>query len=487
MPTEVIAPRNLKFKITTKGIRSDLVNASVKNCQKIQVSEIGNKHRPEMNLQARKRKPEDSHDDRRAKRRNMDRVLKIQCGTLLKELMSHRGAHIFAQPVDPVKLNIPDYFSFVSKPMDLGTIKRKLESNEYFTADQFADDVRLTFSNAIAYNPEGHAVHKLAKEMMIIFCRKWRSLVSKLIHPVENNQKDTKPIGFMRVHREEKPARAALKVCSSLRTTIQKAPCLPRARPLFDLNESPDATRDKCPSCASSVCHCRLKNGSAQTSTSDISSERSSENNKSVDSKQEREVKRPLPFCLDSDGPGVVTNEVKSPHRSPPDTIAAVSVEDWTSMNVEVSPSKALRAAMLKSRFADTIFKATHQNDEKLASRNREARERLEREKQQEKARIEREIKAAEAASRMRELNKFKMQNDFQMKRDRDRAAAKIALQQMQRTVVINEGMEIIEDVQTMFRGYLSSKPLERLGLYFKIDYLREVEDEDFEEGEILS
>ncbi|KAL3652770.1 hypothetical protein CASFOL_002451 [Castilleja foliolosa] len=83
-------------------------------------------------------------------------------------------------------------------------------------------------------------------------------------------------------------------------------------------------------------------------------------------------------------GPGVVTNEVKSPHRSTPDTIAAVSVEDWTSMNVEMSPNKALRAAMLKSRFADTIFKATHQNDEKLASRNREAREGLEREKQQE-------------------------------------------------------------------------------------------------------
>lgn len=32
-----------------------------------------------------------------------------------------------------------------------------------------------------------------------------------------------------------------------------------------------------------------------------------------------------------------------------------------TSINIQLSPNKALRAAMLKSRFADTIFKATHQ------------------------------------------------------------------------------------------------------------------------------
>lgn len=33
----------------------------------------------------------------------------------------------------------------------------------------------------------------------------------------------------------------------------------------------------------------------------------------------------------------------------------------WNSLNVQMSPQKALRAAMLKSRFADTIFRAKHQ------------------------------------------------------------------------------------------------------------------------------
>lgn len=33
---------------------------------------------------------------------------------------------------------------------------------------------------------------------------------------------------------------------------------------------------------------------------------------------------------------------------------------DWTPIDIQLSPKKALRAAMLKSRFADTIFKAKH-------------------------------------------------------------------------------------------------------------------------------
>lgn len=32
----------------------------------------------------------------------------------------------FQIPVDPVKLNIPDYFNFIKEPMDLGTIAKKL-------------------------------------------------------------------------------------------------------------------------------------------------------------------------------------------------------------------------------------------------------------------------------------------------------------------------------------------------------------------------
>ncbi len=38
-------------------------------------------------------------------------------------LMSHEYGWVFSSPVDPIQLNIPDYFDVIKNPMDLGTIK----------------------------------------------------------------------------------------------------------------------------------------------------------------------------------------------------------------------------------------------------------------------------------------------------------------------------------------------------------------------------
>ena len=56
------------------------------------------------------------------------------------------------QPVDPVKLGIPDYFDVVKRPMDLGTIRKRLKSEEIRSKEQFVELVRLVFNNAILYN-----------------------------------------------------------------------------------------------------------------------------------------------------------------------------------------------------------------------------------------------------------------------------------------------------------------------------------------------
>jgi len=56
---------------------------------------------------------------------NLSWALK-QCQTLLKSLMTHKFGWPFNQPVDPIALNIPDYFDVIKQPMDLGTIKVNL-------------------------------------------------------------------------------------------------------------------------------------------------------------------------------------------------------------------------------------------------------------------------------------------------------------------------------------------------------------------------
>ena len=45
--------------------------------------------------------------------------------------MLHKFGWVFNTPVDIVKLNNPDYFRVIKKPMDLGTINRKLEMDVY--------------------------------------------------------------------------------------------------------------------------------------------------------------------------------------------------------------------------------------------------------------------------------------------------------------------------------------------------------------------
>ncbi|XP_051116565.1 transcription factor GTE10-like isoform X3 [Andrographis paniculata] len=107
-------------------------------------------------------------------------MLMKQCETLLTRLMQHQHAWIFNEPVDIVKHNIPDYFNVIKHPMDLGTVKGKLLSNQYSNLMEFAADVRLTFKNATTYNPPGHDVHVMAEVMSKHFEMRWKPIEKKI-------------------------------------------------------------------------------------------------------------------------------------------------------------------------------------------------------------------------------------------------------------------------------------------------------------------
>ncbi|GFP85044.1 transcription factor gte9 [Phtheirospermum japonicum] len=107
-------------------------------------------------------------------------MLLKQCETLLARLMAHPQCWIFNEPVDIVKHNIPDYFTIIKHPMDLGTVQKKLLSNHYSNPMDFAADVRLTFKNAMTYNPKGHVVHDMADEMNKFFDVRWKPIEKKI-------------------------------------------------------------------------------------------------------------------------------------------------------------------------------------------------------------------------------------------------------------------------------------------------------------------
>ena len=53
--------------------------------------------------------------------------------------------------------------------MDLGTVKSKLGRAMYETCEDFEEDVRLVFENAMKFNPKGHWVHDDAKLLLEFF------------------------------------------------------------------------------------------------------------------------------------------------------------------------------------------------------------------------------------------------------------------------------------------------------------------------------
>ncbi|KAG2316307.1 hypothetical protein Bca52824_019429 [Brassica carinata] len=109
-----------------------------------------------------------------------DTALMKQCDTLLKKLWSHPHSWVFQAPVDVVKLNLPDYLTIIKHPMDLGTVKKKLASGVYSSPHEFAADVRLTFTNAMTYNPPGHDVHIMADILSKLFEARWKTIEKKL-------------------------------------------------------------------------------------------------------------------------------------------------------------------------------------------------------------------------------------------------------------------------------------------------------------------
>ncbi|XAR51449.1 hypothetical protein NMG60_11006081 [Bertholletia excelsa] len=102
----------------------------------------------------------------------LEKLLKsmmTRCGQILGKLMKHKHGWVFNKPVDVVGLGLHDYHQIIKHPMDLGTVKMRLSRKEYRSPLDFASDVRLTFNNAMTYNPKGQDVYTMAETLLALF------------------------------------------------------------------------------------------------------------------------------------------------------------------------------------------------------------------------------------------------------------------------------------------------------------------------------
>jgi hypothetical protein len=81
---------------------------------------------------------------------------------ILLSIMSSRESFAFLEPIDWKGMGLVDYPDIVKKPMDLGTIKNKIETKEYESAEEISNDIRLVWTNCMLYNPKGSEVGKLS-------------------------------------------------------------------------------------------------------------------------------------------------------------------------------------------------------------------------------------------------------------------------------------------------------------------------------------
>lgn len=106
--------------------------------------------------------------------RRIEAILKSCLLIITKKLWHIKSATWFKEPVDPIKYGIPNYYNFVKRPMDLGTVKRKLQTSAYKSPMDFKEDVDLVWSNCASYNQEGSSARVAGDSCKAVWERAWR-------------------------------------------------------------------------------------------------------------------------------------------------------------------------------------------------------------------------------------------------------------------------------------------------------------------------
>ena len=68
-----------------------------------------------------------------------------------------------------MKLNIPDYHKIIRRPMDFGTIKKRLVHDYYVSAKECIRDFNTVFTNCYVYNKAGEDIVVMAQTMALSY------------------------------------------------------------------------------------------------------------------------------------------------------------------------------------------------------------------------------------------------------------------------------------------------------------------------------
>ncbi|XP_048340741.1 bromodomain adjacent to zinc finger domain protein 1A isoform X1 [Sphaerodactylus townsendi] len=86
---------------------------------------------------------------------------------LVVELVRHDDSWPFMKLVS--KIQVPDYYDIIKKPIALNIIREKVNKCEYKLSSEFIEDIELMFSNCFEYNPRNTSEAKAGSRLQAFF------------------------------------------------------------------------------------------------------------------------------------------------------------------------------------------------------------------------------------------------------------------------------------------------------------------------------
>ncbi|OUM52991.1 hypothetical protein BVG19_g2232 [[Candida] boidinii] len=117
---------------------------------------------------------------------------KKHASTTIKAVKRLKDAGPFLLPVDIVKLNIPLYYNFIKRPMDLSTIEKKINLDAYENPQQVVDDFNLMVQNCFTFNGKDSPISQMVRNVQASFEKHMLNMPPKELPQQQQKQQKQK-------------------------------------------------------------------------------------------------------------------------------------------------------------------------------------------------------------------------------------------------------------------------------------------------------
>merc|ERR1712128_231138 len=134
-------------------------------------------------------------------RRNTNQLIYIK-QEVMPALWLHKFGWPFKKPVDAVKMKLPDYHIVIQKPMDFGTIRKRLVNKYYWSSSECIEDINQVFRNSLIYNKPGQDITIMTQKIAKFFETKIALMMEQMRTELEMEELNTAEKRQQRASRE---------------------------------------------------------------------------------------------------------------------------------------------------------------------------------------------------------------------------------------------------------------------------------------------